>query len=182
MNTELQITEISHDVHMLPGIGKIEYIFCRESGELVINVDSIEVQSFSGLIAFDIYKKVTSRKMSKKEEETRIKAMAEYIFGTPFANLCVHTRKRVVLEPRQILMWWTRSNTNWSFTEIGWFLGKFNHATVMKACETVSDLVSFNPGFRGKVDLFLKKVNEFKETYNDNRTTQTETASADDAA
>ena len=61
------------------------------------------------------------------------------------------TRKREIVQARQIAMYLSRSLTKTSLSSIGSQLGGKDHATVLHACNTVSDLMDTDRSFRGFV-------------------------------
>lgn len=58
------------------------------------------------------------------------------------------SRKREIVQARQIAMYMSRNLLNCSLTTIGSELGGKDHATVLHACTTVSDLISTDKTFR----------------------------------
>lgn len=58
------------------------------------------------------------------------------------------TRKREIVQARQIAMYLSRSLTKTSLASIGSQLGGKDHATVLHACNTVSDLIDTDRSFR----------------------------------
>ena len=61
------------------------------------------------------------------------------------------TRKREIVQARQIAMYLSRSLTKTSLSSIGTQLGGKDHATVLHACNTVCDLMDTDRSFRGYV-------------------------------
>ena len=61
------------------------------------------------------------------------------------------TRKREIVQARQIAMYLSRSLTKTSLSSIGTQLGGKDHATVLHACNTVGDLMDTDRSFRGFV-------------------------------
>ena len=51
-----------------------------------------------------------------------------------------HTRKRAIVEPRQIAMHLLHRHTDYSLADIGWMMGRFDHSTVLHASRTVNNL------------------------------------------
>ena len=58
------------------------------------------------------------------------------------------TRKREIVQARQIAMYLSRTLTNTSLDSIGSQIGGKNHATVLHACNTVCDLMDTDRTFR----------------------------------
>lgn len=61
------------------------------------------------------------------------------------------TRRREIVQARQIAMYLSRSLTKTSLSSIGAQLGGKDHATVLHACSTVNDLMDTDRNFRGFV-------------------------------
>ena len=61
------------------------------------------------------------------------------------------TRKREIVQARQIAMYLSRSHTKTSLSSIGAQLGGKDHATVLHACNTVCDLMDTDRSFRNYV-------------------------------
>ena len=63
-------------------------------------------------------------------------------------TLLSKSRKRQIVQARQIAMYMTRNLINCSLSTIGAEIGGKDHATVLHACTTVSDLMSTDKEFR----------------------------------
>ena len=61
------------------------------------------------------------------------------------------TRKREIVQARQIAMYLSRNHTKTSLASIGEQLGGKDHATVLHACSTVCDLMDTDRSFKGYV-------------------------------
>lgn len=73
--------------------------------------------------------------------------VCEY-FNITRETLLSKSRKRQIVQARQIAMYVSRNLLNCSLTTIGAELGGKDHATVMHACTTVSDLMQTDKTFR----------------------------------
>ena len=63
-------------------------------------------------------------------------------------DLLSKTRKRQIVQARQIAMYMSRNLINCSLSTIGAEIGGKDHATVLHACTTVNDLMSTDKTFR----------------------------------
>jgi chromosomal replication initiation ATPase DnaA len=63
-----------------------------------------------------------------------------------------NTRKREVVLERQLAMYFSKKKTRNSLTEIGSIIGNKDHATVLHACKTISNLMDTNKKFRKEVE------------------------------
>lgn len=66
----------------------------------------------------------------------------------------VHTksRKREIVQIRQIAMYLAKKHTNSSSSKIGKLIGNKDHATVLHACKMVKDQVEVDKNFRSKIE------------------------------
>ncbi|MBR4771932.1 MAG: chromosomal replication initiator protein DnaA, partial [Bacteroidales bacterium] len=74
-------------------------------------------------------------------------AVCEY-FNLPHDAILAKTRKREIVQARQIAMYLSRSLTKVSLASIGAQIGGKDHATVLHACNTVCDLIDTDRTFR----------------------------------
>lgn len=85
------------------------------------------------------------------------KVVCDY-FSLPVDNLQTKTRKREIVQARQLAMYFSKSMTKSSLASIGSQIGKKDHATVLHACKTVSNLMETDKEFRLFVDEIEKKL------------------------
>lgn len=76
----------------------------------------------------------------------------------------IHTksRKREVVQARQVAMYLAKTYTDFSTSKIGKFIGNKDHATVLHACKTVKGQLEVDKNFHaevGKIESLLKKSN-----------------------
>ena len=62
------------------------------------------------------------------------------------------SRKREIVQARQVAMYFTKMYTELSLAQIGSHIGKRNHATVLHACNNVKGLIDVDKSFRSNVD------------------------------
>jgi len=62
------------------------------------------------------------------------------------------SRKREIVQARQITMYLAKKYTTYSFAYIGKIVGGKDHATVLYACQTVKDQIEINKSFRSTVE------------------------------
>ncbi len=68
------------------------------------------------------------------------------------------TRKREIVQARQISMYLAKSYTKSSLKSIGDFFGGRDHSTVIYACQTVGDLIDTDKKFKGYVHDIQRKL------------------------
>jgi chromosomal replication initiator protein len=79
------------------------------------------------------------------------KIVCEY-FGLPSDILQTKTRKREIVQARQIAMYFSKSLTKSSLSTIGSIIGDKDHATVLHACKTVNNLMDTDKRFKSQID------------------------------
>lgn len=91
------------------------------------------------------------------------KVTSDY-FNIPIDSLQLKTRKREILQARQIAMYFSKLLTKSSLASIGAQIGNKDHATVLHACKTVNNLYDTDKFFRNDVDEIEKRIKEVKES------------------
>ena len=89
------------------------------------------------------------------------KTISEY-FGISVDQLHSNSRKREIVQARQIAMYFSKRLTKLSLSSIGMQSGKKDHATVMHSCKTVLNLIETDKKFKGYI-LDLRKKFEIEE-------------------
>ncbi|NQV75954.1 MAG: chromosomal replication initiator protein DnaA [Bacteroidetes bacterium] len=85
------------------------------------------------------------------------KLVCEY-FEVPIEMVKSKTRKREIVQARQISMYLSKLHTKTSLKSIGAFFGGRDHSTVIYACQTVDDLIDTDKKFKGYVADIQKKL------------------------
>jgi chromosomal replication initiator protein len=85
------------------------------------------------------------------------KLVCEY-FEVPIEMVKSKTRKREIVQARQISMYLSKSHTKTSLKSIGAFFGGRDHSTVIYACQTVEDLIDTDKKFKAYVADIQKKL------------------------
>lgn len=98
--------------------------------------------------------KNTSREISMEYIQ---KLVCEY-FEVPVEMVKSKTRKREIVQARQISMYLAKSHTKTSLKSIGAFFGGRDHSTVIYACQTVEDLIDTDKKFKAYVADIQKKL------------------------
>lgn len=84
-------------------------------------------------------------------------AVCEY-FSVSLEDIFTKSRKREIVQARQIAMYLSKQMTQSSLSYIGNAIGKRDHATVLYACKTVNDLMEIDKSFRNKVKEIEEKL------------------------
>lgn len=85
------------------------------------------------------------------------KMVCEY-FDVPYEKLLQKTRKREIVQARQITMFLAKSFTKNSLKTIGEHFGGRDHTTVIHSCQTVKDLMDTDGLFKENVMELTQKV------------------------
>ncbi len=85
------------------------------------------------------------------------KVVCDY-FDLPLDVLKSKTRKREVVQARQLAMYFSKSMTKSSLSNIGIHCGGKDHATVLHACRTVNNLMETDKKFKTYVSDIQKRI------------------------
>ena len=85
------------------------------------------------------------------------KIICDY-FNIPVDQLNSKTRKRDIVQARQLAMFFSKKLTKSSLATIGLHCGNKDHATVLHACRTVNNLIDTDKNFRLFADEIEKKI------------------------
>jgi len=112
-------------------------------------------------ITLDLAKKMIDKFVKNTAREVSIdyiqKVVCDY-FDLHIELLKSKTRKREVVQARQIAMFFSKKLTKSSLANIGAHCGGKDHATVLHACKTVNNLMETDKTFRGYIDELDKKI------------------------
>jgi chromosomal replication initiator protein len=117
-----------------------------------LNKKKITVELAKQMI--DKFVKNTSRELSIDYIQ---KVVCDY-FDMPTELLKSKTRKREIVQARQLTMFFAKQLTKSSLATIGAQCGNKDHATVLHACRTVNNLSETDKRFRTYVDELRKKL------------------------
>ena len=113
-------------------------------------------------INLELAKKVVSNLVGESEEKQNIQSILDTVcqyFGVTSDQMQSSSRKREIVQARQIAMYFASKLTEETLTTIGTTIGKRNHATVLHACKTVSDLIDTDKHFRHGIEELEQKLN-----------------------
>ncbi len=106
-------------------------------------------------INIELAEKVIGRIVDVTEKTISIQYIQKLVcdyFRLDANDIQTKSRKREVVQARQIAMYLSRKYTKNSLSSIGEQIGKRDHATVLYACNAVSDLLKFDKSFRQSLD------------------------------
>ena len=102
----------------------------------------------------DKFVKTTAREISIDYIQ---KVVSDY-FSLPVEMITSKTRKREIVQARQLTMYFAKKLTKASLATIGLHCGNKDHATVLHACRTVNNLLDTDKQFRQYVEDIEKKI------------------------
>ena len=108
-------------------------------------------------LAKDIIEKFVKNTKREVSIDYIQKIVSDY-FQMDIPTLQSKTRKRHIVQARQLAMFFAKKYTKASLASIGSQIGKRDHATVLHACKTVDNLSSTDKQFRKFVDDLGKKL------------------------
>ena len=83
-------------------------------------------------------------------------------FGLDTSAIHTRSRKREVVQARQIAMYIAKQKTDLSTSKIGTLIGNKDHATVLYACKTIKELREVDKNFRTELDEILTSLKDGK--------------------
>jgi chromosomal replication initiator protein len=111
-------------------------------------------------ITLDLARKIVDNYVKHTKREVSIdyiqKVVSDY-FQMDVDTLQSKTRKRHIVQARQLAMFFAKKFTKASLASIGSQIGRRDHATVLHACKTVDNLTSTDKQFRKYVEDLNKK-------------------------
>jgi chromosomal replication initiator protein len=137
---------------------------------ITTNIRELEGAMISLIAQSSLNKKAVTLELAKQMIDKFVKNTArevsiDYIqkvvcdyFDLPIELLKSKTRKREVVQARQIAMYFAKKMTKSSLASIGAHCGGKDHATVLHACRTVNNLQETDKQFRGYLEDLEKKL------------------------
>ncbi|TVQ14197.1 MAG: chromosomal replication initiator protein DnaA [Bacteroidetes bacterium] len=111
-----------------------------------MNKKEINIELASSVI--QKFVKSTPREITIEHIQSTV---GEY-FNIPIDKITSSTRKREIVQARQLAMFFSKAYTKHSLAAIGSKLGKKDHATVLHACKTVKNLYDTDRDFKKHFD------------------------------
>ncbi|NRB83374.1 MAG: chromosomal replication initiator protein DnaA [Winogradskyella sp.] len=112
-------------------------------------------------ITINLAKDIVEKFVKNTKREVSIdyiqKVVSDY-FQMDVSTLQSKTRKRHIVQARQLAMFFAKKYTKASLASIGSQIGQRDHATVLHACKTVDNLSSTDKQFRKYVEDLAKKL------------------------
>ena len=83
--------------------------------------------------------------------EEIIKKVADF-YGVEVGSINTRSRKREVVQVRQVAMYLAKKHLDMSTSKIGLYIGNRDHATVLHACKTITNLAETDKQFRNELN------------------------------
>ncbi|MDR0744283.1 MAG: chromosomal replication initiator protein DnaA [Tannerella sp.] len=102
-------------------------------------------------IDLTLTKQVISQTVRLEKKQLTIKKIQEIVcryFNLDEALILTKSRKREIVQPRQITMFLAKKYTESSFAHIGKVVGGKDHATVLHSCKMVKEQIEISKSFR----------------------------------
>ena len=112
-------------------------------------------------VTIELARQIVEKFVKNTKREVSIdyiqKIVSDY-FQMDVDTLQSKTRKRHIVQARQLAMFFAKKFTKASLASIGSQIGKRDHATVLHACKTVDNLSTTDKQFRKYVEDLTKKL------------------------
>ncbi len=112
-------------------------------------------------IDLDLAKQILKNFVKNVSKEISIEYIQKLVcdyFGISIDQVKSKTRKREIVQARQISMYFAKDLTKSSLKTIGMHFGGRDHSTVIHACQTVNDLMETDKKFRSDVEELSKRI------------------------
>ena len=160
LNNKLFRDGVTIDYNIVEYVAKNIKTNVRELEGAIISL--IAQSSFNRVdIDLNLAKEIVNKFVKNTKREVSIdyiqKVVSEY-FQMDVATLQSKTRKRHIVQARQLAMYFAKKYTKASLASIGSQIGKRDHATVLHACKTVDNLSFTDKQFRKYVEDLNQKL------------------------
>ncbi len=106
-------------------------------------------------IDLSLAKRVIGQSVRIEKRQISVQMIQEIVckyFNLEQSIIQTSSRKREIVQARQITMYLSKKYTDCSFAHIGKIVGKKDHATVLHACKTIKDQIEINKSFRSSIE------------------------------
>ena len=114
-------------------------------------------------INIPLVEKVVSRIVTVTHKINTVESIRDAVcdyFSLSVDAISTKSRKREVVQARQIAMYLSKQLTKNSLSSIGFTIGQRDHATVLHACKIVNDLMDIDKSFRSSVKEIQEKLKQ----------------------
>lgn len=113
-------------------------------------------------ITVDLARLIVERLVNTARKEITIDYIQKVVcdfYKIPVDLIQEKTRKREIVQARQVSMFFSKKFTKASLASIGARIGGKDHATVLHACKTVNNLIDTDKLFKSQINEIEKKLN-----------------------
>jgi chromosomal replication initiator protein len=112
-------------------------------------------------ITLELARQMIEKLVSNSRKEITIEYIQKVVcdfYKIPVDLIHGKTRKREIVQARQVSMYFSKNMTKASLASIGAHIGGKDHATVLHACKTVNNLIETDKLFRSQITEIEKKL------------------------
>jgi chromosomal replication initiator protein len=112
-------------------------------------------------VTLDLAKQILKNFVKNSTREISIEFIQKLVcdyFTIPVEMVKSKTRKREIVQARQISMYYAKDLTKSSLKTIGMHFGGRDHSTVIHACQTVNDLMETDKKFKADIEEIGKRI------------------------
>ncbi|MDR0543029.1 MAG: chromosomal replication initiator protein DnaA [Dysgonamonadaceae bacterium] len=102
-------------------------------------------------VDMDLTKRIVGKTVKMKKQQITVEKIQNVVssyFKIDIDQIHSKSRKREIVQARQVTMFLSKKYTDHSYSHIGNMVGKRDHATVLHACKTIQDSLDIDKGFR----------------------------------
>lgn len=102
-------------------------------------------------VDLELAKRVVEKIVKQEKKQItveKIQSVVSSYFKIDLDQIQSKSRKREIVQARQVTMFLSKKYTDYSYSHIGSLVGKRDHATVLHACKTIQNDLEIDKGFR----------------------------------
>ncbi|WP_085536744.1 chromosomal replication initiator protein DnaA [Massilibacteroides vaginae] len=151
--------KISHDGIVIPD--EVFNFIADNVTENVRDLEGILVSLMANAVInnreidLPLTKRVIGQAVRLEKKQISVQMIQEVVcnyYNLELTAIQTRSRKREIVQARQVTMFLAKKYTDCSFSHIGKIVGKKDHATVLHACKTIKDQIETNKSFRSSVE------------------------------
>ena len=131
--------------HVTKNVRELESVLVSMLALSTLNKSEINIKS-----AENIINKLVKR-TPNEISPSHIKDTVCNFYGIEPSALQTKSRKREIVQARQIAMYFSKNYTNYSLSAIGAIMGKKDHATVLHACKQITNLLETDKSLKNHI-------------------------------
>jgi chromosomal replication initiator protein len=101
-------------------------------------------------VDIELAKRIVNQAVKFKKKQITVEKIQDVVsnyFNIDLKEIHSKSRKREIVQARQVSMFLSKKYTDYSYAHIGNLVGKRDHATVLHACKTVQDSLDIDKSF-----------------------------------